>query len=235
MSDDTSAPDETFDLSTIRTSFVCGDSQLFADLTAVNFDDFVRDFARGDAGDDLPHNSTLPLKWNLRQKLSGKFLLTVSGRLSNVRELMGYFNHLSGGLYPTTCYRICNQMTTMSMFDDESLIIADQVHIRDVCVETGFEFLETVSTKIMLGFGKYNMTVFETGLIMIFGVLEKDDTSTDHLCGLQAAITKFTKQIQKTSIDSGRMMCALIEFGKQRETWDTRTDYFKKKERNVCK
>jgi len=237
---------ETFDLSQIRTSFVCGKTELFADLAVDNFDDFMRDFARGDGVDgvdgmdgvdgvwetqDTSH-TTLPLKWNLRQKLSGKFLLTVSGRLSNVRELMDHFDRLSGGLYPPKCYRICNQMTTMSMFEDKSFVIADQDRTREVCVEAGFEFLGTVSTKIMLGYGEYNLTVFETGLIMIFGVLEKHEMNADHLSGLQTAIAKFTKQIEKTSIDSGRMMGALIEFGESRDTWDTRTEYFKKKERN---
>jgi hypothetical protein len=56
--------------------------------------------------------------------------------------------------------------------------------------------------------------------------------SADQLSGLQTAITKFTKQIEGISIDSGRMMDALVEFGVSRDTWDTRTNYFKKKERN---
>ncbi|GMH73151.1 hypothetical protein TrLO_g12069 [Triparma laevis f. longispina] len=152
-----SAPEETFDLSNIRTSFVCGDTQVFAD------------------------------------------------------------------------------MTTVTMFENKSFVIADQDHTRDVCVRAGFEFFATKSTRIMLKYGEYDLTVFETGLVMIFGVLEKEDLigdlTGDHLRGLQTAIRNLANQIEKTCIDSGRMMGALVEFGKQREIWDTRTEYFKKKER----
>ncbi|GMI18341.1 hypothetical protein TrLO_g6200 [Triparma laevis f. longispina] len=69
---------------------------------------------------------------------------------------------------------------------------------------------------------------------MIFGILENGDlngeSSADHLHGLQTAIQKLAKQVEKTCIDSARMICVLVEFEIQRETWDTRTEYFKKKE-----
>ena len=75
---------------------------------------------------------------------------------------------------------------------------------------------------------------YEAGLIMIFGILENGDlngeSSADHLHGLQTAIQKLAKQVEKTCIDSARMICVLVEFGIQRETWDTRSEYFKKKE-----
>lgn len=210
-------------MSSIRTSFVCGESEVYMDVGVDCFEDFVRCIARSDENSDYPLE--IPFKWNLRQKRSGKFLLTVSGRLSDVRELMSHFHRLSGELYPKNCYRVCNQMTTVQ---NVPFVIPD--NIQEKCEDAGFEFGGTRSTRLMIRYDSYELTVFETGLAMIFGIVEKDNSD---ITSLQTAIRALAESVGRTCIDSEHMMGALVEFGKQRETWDTRTPYKKKKEKSL--
>jgi hypothetical protein len=214
-------------LSNIRVSFVCGESRVRVDADVDSFENFMQDIAGGGRTEDT---GNLPVKWNLRQKRSGKFLLTVRGRVSDVRELMGHFNGLSPGMYPPSCYRICNQLTTAPMFENRTFVIADD--IKDVCEEAGFDFVATKSTRIMLRYGSRDLTVFETGTVMVFGVLEGDDgDGDDSTNGMRTAIRALARKVGTSCIDSVRMMDALVEFGNTREIWDTRTAYMKKKER----
>jgi hypothetical protein len=214
-------------LSNIRVSFVCGESRVCVDADVDSFENFVQDIAGGGRTEDTRN---LPVKWNLRQKRSGKFLLTVRGRVSDVRELMDRFNGLTHGMYPPACYRICNQLTTAPMFENRTFVIADD--IKDVCEEAGFDFVATKSTRIMLRYGSRDLAVFETGTVMIFGVLEGDDgDGDDSTHGLRAAIRALARKVGTSCIDSACMMGALVEFGNTREIWDTRTAYMKKKEK----
>ena len=78
---------ETF-LSNIRVSFVCGELQACIDAGVDCFENFVQDVVWGGRTEDTgrtedaetgKHPKDLPFEWNLRQKRSGKFLLTVRG------------------------------------------------------------------------------------------------------------------------------------------------------------
>ena len=131
-------------------------------------------------------------------------------------------------MYPPSCYRLCNQMTTVPIFENKTFIIADD--IREMCEEAGFEFVATKSTRIMLRYGSHDLAVFETGLVMCFSILEGGGGG-DSTHGLQAAIRALAGNVGVACIDSERMMGALIEFGKTREVLDTRTAHKKKKEK----
>jgi hypothetical protein len=213
-------------LSNIRVSFVCGESRAYLDACVDRFENFMLDIA-GSRYEEACQD--LPFDWNLRQKRSGKFLLTVRSRGSDVHKLMNRFNVLSNGMYPASCYRLCNQMTTIHMFENRTFVVTND--IGKICEEAGFEFVATKSTRIMLQYGSYDLAVFETGLVMIFGVLEGEDVDGNNIYGLQTAIQRLAKRVSVMCVDSERMMGALIQFGNMREIWDPRTAYKKKMEK----